>query len=180
MIAGYVESDLSYDWIDRDAQGVKSFTREGLTVTDTSGKNQLQIHIKVDCETDTLTNAFCVQKPEFLVPDMGCPDGEVMVAIDQCGQPCELLEEGCQTPPPTNSPTFAVVTSTPTPSCVVCSDVPTPWMIGEGYECATAPQWLINKKCNKVNYWINNNFCEMRCDADGFGYHDESCCSSSA
>ena len=58
--------------------------------------------------------------------------------------------------------------------------VPTPWMITQGYECATAPNWLINKKCNKEEYWINNNFCEMRCDADGFGYHDSSCCSSSA
>ena len=104
----------------------------------------------------------------------GFESSDGTLASDGCKKTCGVRDTV------TNSPTFAVVTSTPTPSCVVCSDVPTPWMITQGYECATAPNWLINKKCNKEEYWINNNFCEMRCDADGFGYHDSSCCSSSA
>mmetsp|Transcript_8512 Transcript_8512/g.15396 ORF Transcript_8512/g.15396 Transcript_8512/m.15396 type:complete len:524 (-) Transcript_8512:71-1642(-) len=166
VIAGYVESDYSYGWISNNY--LSSFTREGLTVTDTTSKNQIQIHIEISCPTDS-TGAFCASKPEFVVPSMGCSDGEVMVAIDQCGLPCELLEEGCSTPPPSSSPTV---------TCVSCSDEPTSWMITEGYECATGPNWLINSKCNQAPYWVNNNYCEARCQSAGLGYHETSCCSS--
>jgi len=166
VIAGYVNNDLSYGWIDES--NLKSFTREGLTVTDTTAKNEIQIHIEIDCLTDE-TGAFCAQKPTFNVPDMGCPDGEVMVAIDQCGLPCELLEGGCTTPIPSASPTH---------TCIICSDEPTPWMITESYECATAPNWLISRKCNKDQYWSDDLYCEMSCQAAGFGYHTTSCCSS--
>merc|ERR1739844_422073 len=179
--------DGTYGWIDRASQGVVGFSRAGLHVTATTSKNQLQIHIKVNCETDT-TGAFCATKPSFLVPEMGCPDGQVMVAIDKCGLPCELLEEGCSTPPPTHSPTSAPTsaeptseaptTDAPTPSCLICSDEATPWMTTQSYECPTAPNWLIKKKCNKDDNWINKKYCEQSCQAAGFGYHDISCCAS--
>lgn len=189
VIAGYVNNDGNYGWIDRAAQGVSGFSREGLHVTETISKNQLQIHIKVNCETETVTGAFCETKPSFLVPEMGCPDDQVMVAIDKCGLPCELLQEGCSTPPPRPLPTSEAPTSVaptsgdpttdaPTPSCLICSDEATPWMITNNYECPTAPNWLINKKCNKDDNWINNKYCEQRCQAAGFGYHDISCCAS--
>ena len=193
VIAGFVNSDGSYGWIDRDAQGVRSFTREGLSVTETLSKNQLQIHIEIDCVTD-VTGAFCIDKPIFNVPGMGCSEGEVMVAIDKCGLACELLEGGCvtttaspttaspTTASPTNQPTDPPVLSTlaPSPSCILCTDIPTPWMITQGYECPTAPNWLIKKKCNKVDTWINNLYCERSCEAAGYGYHSVGCCSSSA
>eukprot|EP00586_Coscinodiscus_wailesii_P002205 CAMPEP_0172492292 /NCGR_PEP_ID=MMETSP1066-20121228/23385_1 /TAXON_ID=671091 /ORGANISM="Coscinodiscus wailesii, Strain CCMP2513" /LENGTH=246 /DNA_ID=CAMNT_0013261815 /DNA_START=17 /DNA_END=753 /DNA_ORIENTATION=+ len=114
VIAGYVESNSNYGWIDRKAQRLSDFTREGLTVTDTSGKNILQIHIEISCNATIIPDAFCDVKPEFNVPSMGCPHGEVMVAIDKCGQACELLEEGCTTQTsssPTKSPTSAPTTS---------------------------------------------------------------------
>lgn len=188
VIAGYVDDDLSFGWIDRDS--LSSFSREGLTITDTTTKNQIQIHIEISCSTES-TGAFCALKPEFDVPDMGCPDGEVMVAIDQCGLPCTLLDEGCTTPSmvpslkPSQSPSDSSSTllslkpsSFPTPTCIPCSDDPTPWMNTMGYKCDTAPNWLINIKCNLNSFWVNNNHCEMRCQATGKGYHDTSCCPS--
>ena len=166
VIAGYVDADFSFGWIDSDS--LSSFSREGLTITDTTTKNQIQIHIEISCSTES-TGAFCASKPEFDVPAMGCPDGEVMVSIDQCDLPCTLLDEGCTTPQPSSSPT---------PICTSCSDDPTPWMITQGLECATAPKWLIKKNCNLESYWVNNNYCEMRCQAAGKGYHNNICCSS--
>lgn len=72
------------------------------------------------------------------------------------------------TPSPTSSPVQT--------SCIACTDDPTPWMITAAYDCASAPNWLINTKCNKIDYWINNSFCESSCQAAGFGYHATSCC----
>lgn len=154
-----------------------NFSRAGLTITDTTSKNQLQIHIEISCPTDT-TGAFCAQLPAFNVPGMGCPEGQVMVAIDQCGEPCELLEGGCSTPKPTASPVTPAPTASPAESCILCTDNATPWMIGVGYTCPNAPNWLINKKCNKTSYWIDNLYCERSCESAGFGYHASSCCES--
>jgi len=112
VIAGFVEKDISFGWIDREAQDIKSFTRGGLTVTDYTGKNSFQLHIEIACSTDS-TDAFCSSKPMFAVPLMGCPNGEVMVAIDLCGLACELLEDGCSAAPPTTAPS-SNPTSSPT------------------------------------------------------------------
>ena len=149
-----------------------------------------------------------------------------MVAIDKCGPACELLEGGCTQQPTTASPTTASpttappttappttaqpITAQPSPSCILCTDNATPWMMTQNYECPTAPKWLIvsrlllccvflhhdvniltldmltlsaslqGKKCNKDDNWINNLYCERSCEAAGFGYHTSSCCSSSA
>lgn len=166
VIAGFVNNDMTYGWINQNS--LNSFSRAGLTITDTTGKSQIQIHIEITCPTDEI-GAFCTSKPMFNVPGMGCPEGEVMVAIDQCGDPCELLEGGCSTLAPTASPMD---------TCILCSDNPTSWMKTEGHECATAPGWLIDKKCNKSSFWINNLYCERSCQAAGFGYHTTSCCES--
>lgn len=51
------------------------------------------LFINIDCEVDKDPNtldSFCKTKPVFRVPSMGCPSGQVMVAIDQCGKPQEL------------------------------------------------------------------------------------------
>lgn len=173
VIAGYVSNDGSYGWINENL--LSSFSRGGLSITDTTSKSQLQIHIEVTCAVDT-TGAFCAELPAFNVPGMGCPEGKVMTAIDQCGEPCELLEGGCSEPTP--SPVTQSPTTSPQESCILCSDNPTPWMKREGYDCPNAPRWLINDKCNKANYWINNLFCERSCQAAGFGYHTSSCCES--
>jgi len=157
VIAGFINSEGSYGWIDRDVQGIPSFTREGLTIIDTSAKNQLQIHIEINCATDA-TGAFCIEKPVFNVPGMGCPEGEVMVAIDKCGPACELFEGGCTQQPTTASPTTASpttappttsqpITAQPSPSCILCTDNATPWMMTQNYECPTAPKWLIVSIC---------------------------------
>jgi len=203
VIAGFVENDNSFGWIDREAQGIQSFTRGGLTVTDYIGKSSFQLHIEIACPTDS-TGAFCFSKPVFAVPDMGCPDGEVMVAIDQCGLPCELLKDGCSapsptaspTPPPTASPT-AFPTASPTPpptasptalptaspttppptNCQECSDNETPWMMNNGKDC-TSTVWLLKKKCNRAAIWGRNLYCENSCYARGLGYEGSICCDS--
>lgn len=47
--------------------------------------------LDIACTTDgDAADAFCLDKPAFIVPGMGCPDGEVMISIDKCGLPCEL------------------------------------------------------------------------------------------
>jgi hypothetical protein len=95
VITGYVYRDLTFDWMDREAQGVLPFTRAGLTVQDITTQNQFQLHIELSCDTDD-SGYFCATKPTFLVPDMGCPAGEVMVAIDACGPSC-VLTDSCPT-----------------------------------------------------------------------------------
>ena len=179
VITGFVESDGSFGWIDRAAQGLLPFSRGGLSITDYGGKSMFQLNIEVACpnsETDS-TGAFCALQPEFHVPDMGCPEGEIMVAIDKCGLPSELSPPptdapttGAPTPPPTSSPT-----SSPTISCTPCTNEPTPWMITRNYSCASAPKWLIKSKCNLDDFWINNLYCEQRCQTFGLGY-GTGCC----
>lgn len=94
VVPGYVTSgstNNTFDWIDLEANGLYTFERAGLAIRPTTTKNQFQLHIKLDCATDAATaDAFCVTKPAFNVPAMGCDQGEVMVAIDQCGKPCQL------------------------------------------------------------------------------------------
>jgi len=91
VISGYVENDSTFDWIDRESHGQESFTRANLSVANIITKNQFQLHIDIACTTDgDAADAFCLDKPAFIVPGMGCPDGEVMISIDKCGLPCEL------------------------------------------------------------------------------------------
>lgn len=97
VITGYVYSDGTFGWINREQMGIAPFSRGGLKINDYAGKNSFQLHIEIACpdsQTDS-TGAFCALKPEFSVPGMGCSDDQVMVAIDRCGPPCELLEGGC-------------------------------------------------------------------------------------
>mmetsp|Transcript_8154 Transcript_8154/g.17621 ORF Transcript_8154/g.17621 Transcript_8154/m.17621 type:complete len:576 (-) Transcript_8154:404-2131(-) len=95
---------------------------------------------------------------------------------------------------PTSSPTSSPITPSPTPlpltpsptamptlsptPCIPCTNVPTPWMIRNGYECATAPNssWFTNR-CNLDQKWVNNLYCEGRCQDEGLGY-GTGCCSS--
>jgi len=49
VIAGYVENDGTYGWINRAAQNVESFSRGGLTVWDTTGQNLFQLNIIINC-----------------------------------------------------------------------------------------------------------------------------------
>ena len=41
--------------------------------------------LSIDSLDNGLT-AFCATQPVFRVPAMGCPEGQVMVAIDACGR----------------------------------------------------------------------------------------------
>jgi len=236
VITGYVSRDLTFDWIDRQAEGLKSFTRAGLTVVDITRKNQFQLHIEVNCEEDEI-GAFCSSKPSFQVPEMGCPEGQVMVAIDMCGAPCELngscstqtptpppqtnnptktptkspteeptsvptnaptnlptnsptnlptnaptLSPIVPTPPPTSAPVIAPPVTTapvdapiaaPTPSCNICSDQRTPWMIRNDRDCSTV---ILDEKCNLKSFWRNNRYCSHSCFAIGLGYAGDNCC----
>jgi len=131
VITGYVETDLTFDWIDRARFGLETFTRSNLSVADITGKSQFQLHIDISCTTDgNAAGAFCLEKPSFIVPGMGCTNGEVMLSIDECGLQCEL-ENNCNsdnpssvsssapTPAPTSAPTPAPTpapTSDPTTS----------------------------------------------------------------
>jgi len=106
VITGYVDNDLTFDWINRKDNDQESFTRGNLSIADTTTKNQFQLHIDISCETDeNAADAFCLEKPGFLVPGMGCPEGEVMLSIDECGLPCEL-DDKCEqeSPEPSVSP----------------------------------------------------------------------------
>eukprot|EP00729_Bicosta_minor_P010217 gene10216-3050_t len=110
VIAGYVanegDGNAPFGWIgttvvgddeaapSSDPDGVWTFSRGGLSIVDTTTKNQFQLHIKISCETH-IHDAFCITKPAFNVPAMGCADGDVMVAIDQCGPPCQL-DDSCE------------------------------------------------------------------------------------
>jgi len=121
VISGYVDKDLTFDWIDRNEFGREAFTRANLSVQDIMSKNEFQLHIDINCTRDeNAADAFCLEKPAFIVPGMGCPEGKVMLSIDKCGLPCEL-ENNCTTPPPTSSPTKSP-TGSPTTSA---TDVPT-------------------------------------------------------
>ena len=125
VIPGWVASDLTFGYIDRPANDLESFTRDGLTIVETSNDNQFQLHIFTGCLDVDATGHFCATQPAFQVPDMNCPTGQVMVSIDQCGQPCEL-DATCSangtpspTPSPSPSPTPApnsLTTTAPTPS----------------------------------------------------------------
>ena len=96
VISGYVKNTnevgadgATFGWVDYEKQ-LNSFSRAGLTVVDTCVGTMCQMHIVLDCPTDA-SGHFCAKKAAgFKVPAMGCPVGEVMVAIDMCGKQCEL------------------------------------------------------------------------------------------
>jgi len=117
VIAGYVDNDMSFDWINREEHGQESFTRANLSVANIITKNQFQLHIDILCTTDgDAGDAFCLDKPVFIVPSMGCPEGEVMLSIDECGPSCEL-ENNCErnsTDEPSASPSESPTTLAPT------------------------------------------------------------------
>lgn len=171
VIAGYVSSDGSFGWVDREANDIVSFSRGGLSITDYGGKNMFQLHIEVACPnsaTDS-TGAFCASKPEFAVPDMGCEEGEAMVAIDKCGQPCELLGGGCTT-------TTTTTTNPTAPNiCSECTNNPTPTMVNNGRDCDDKPS-LLQSKCNQAAWWTIGSYCEMSCYNIGLGYEGSICC----
>lgn len=120
IITGYVDTDSTLSWIDREVNGIQTFSRGGLSVVDTTGQSQYRLHIDLDCETDAVTGAFCEEKPSFNVPGMDCPQDMVRVAIDLCGLECEL-DDSCQEntshpteTPLTAGPTDSPITNTPT------------------------------------------------------------------
>jgi len=75
--------------------------------------------------------------------------------------------------PPTNAPTSA-----PTDSCILCDDVATNNMIKKGKDCATFNK--LHKKCNKINKWKQNKFCQLSCYNAGVGYDGDVCCNGAA
>ena len=113
VITGHVQADSTFDWIDRAANGLASFTRAGLSVAKTLSRNHFDLHVEIACATNPAADAgggtFCLAQPEFSVPSMGCAAGQVMVSIDACGLPCEL-DDSCPSPPPPLPP------SPPSPS----------------------------------------------------------------
>jgi hypothetical protein len=181
VITGFVESDGTFGWVDREAKGQKPFSRGGLSVTDYGGKSQFQLHIEVACpnsETDS-TGAFCASQPIFSVPSMGCPEGEVMIAIDKCGQPCELIEGGCTAATTTVATTTTVSTTTAAAPniCSECTNEPTPFMIENARDCDTR-QNTLQTKCNEAQWWVSGNYCELSCYNVGRGYEGSICCQS--
>eukprot|EP00571_Detonula_confervacea_P013260 CAMPEP_0172299846 /NCGR_PEP_ID=MMETSP1058-20130122/2041_1 /TAXON_ID=83371 /ORGANISM="Detonula confervacea, Strain CCMP 353" /LENGTH=529 /DNA_ID=CAMNT_0013009417 /DNA_START=14 /DNA_END=1603 /DNA_ORIENTATION=- len=102
------------------------------------------------------------------------------VACKESCDECETVVTSGPTSEPTSKPT-PEPTPAPSSTCIPgCSDTATPWMVDtKGWDCATAPNWLMKTNCRLDTYWVKNLFCEMRCQAtDGVGYHDTSCCSS--
>jgi len=78
---------------------------------------------------------------------------------------------------PTTSPTKAPTkapTSSPTISCILCDDVETNNMIKKGKDCATFNR--LQQKCNKINKWMQNKFCQLSCYNAGVGYDGDVCC----
>ena len=67
----------------------------------------------------------------------------------------------------------------PSPSCVQCTDRPSPWMQNRGRSCAMAANYISNKRCNKDVKWDVERYCEVTCEANGVGYN-RTCCSQTA
>ena len=83
----------------------------------------IDINCEIDQDKETL-GSFCKSKPTFRVPPVTCPDGQVMVAIDQCGHPDELSDDKRADTQPTSSK--KTTTKTTTCKCVcmrVCTCV---------------------------------------------------------
>ena len=141
VISGYVKNTnevgadgATFGWVDYEKQ-LKSFSRAGLTVVDTCVGSMCQMHIVLDCPTDA-SGHFCAKKAaRFKVPAMGCPVGEVMVAIDMCGKQCELDgtcgggDSGGDVGPTTPSPGNSGSGSAPAPAPVLA---PAPAKTGSG------------------------------------------------
>ena len=113
VVKGYVQSDGTFGFMD-DQKWAAPFTRAGMTVNVPPGPNTFQIHVEVACATDNDTGAFCATQPIFQVPPMGCAEGEVMLAIDSCGDPCHL-DGSCLSPPPFWPPPLTPPTRPPPP-----------------------------------------------------------------
>mmetsp|Transcript_5793 Transcript_5793/g.8883 ORF Transcript_5793/g.8883 Transcript_5793/m.8883 type:complete len:239 (-) Transcript_5793:169-885(-) len=99
--------------------------------------------------------------------------------VDCCGESVCFGGSACvppgETDPPTPLPTVQP-THMPTVGCIICDDVPTPWMASNGKECATSN--LIDTKCNKNDNWTTKKFCQLSCFNAGNGYPGDVCCSA--
>ena len=127
-----------------------------------------------DCDSDTDCDSGlrCMQRSGY-EPIPEC-SGTPSVGWDYC------LPEF--TPSPTLNPTMQ---PTPPPvenhadmKCVVCTDVPTNWMVENGIECKGWNQ--IPSRCTPYNayytYWERNRFCELSCFNGGSPYPGAPCC----
>jgi len=81
---------------------------------------------------------------------------------------CEASVVESPTPLPSSSPTAYHS------SCLVCTDLVTPWMASNTYDCST--NWLINQNCNENPTWTENNYCQLSCFLAGRGYDGDICC----
>jgi len=74
-------------------------------------------------------------------------------------------------------PASAVTTTTDQSicSCTVCTDEATPWAIANNQDCASW-EWGLSNKCNQDTNWINSNYCQASCFANGKGYAGDVCC----
>lgn len=59
--------------------------------------------------------------------------------------------------------------------CIVCSDVPTPFMESEGKKCFQYQRAMFSK-CNKDSAWISSKYCQKSCFKAGNGYEGDICC----
>jgi len=89
----------------------------------------------------------------------------------------------CVPPPdtsdPTEIPTQEPTTPEPTPpACISCDDKEAPWMIRNGFDCATDTARM-DTKCNKDDKWAKKKFCRLSCYKAGNGYPGDVCCNES-
>lgn len=63
------------------------------------------------------------------------------------------------------------------PGVETCTDLPTPYMLKNNYECNN-PVWkrdMERKWCNKNSRWEKNGYCRQTCYDRGFGYPGDDC-----
>jgi len=61
-----------------------------------------------------------------------------------------------------------------TPSCVVCTDDPTPHMKNTGVSC-TDNNAFLSRNCITAPHWERNKYCELSCYIEGIGYGNACC-----
>ena len=159
----HVDTDSNFQELDREANGIVDFVRHGVSITDTTQKNNYLLKITVDCEVDTSAvhgGAYCTEQPTFNVPPMGCPDGQVMTAIDECGDPCELAGS-CPPSPPAMPPAPPPPPSMPPPPPMPPPIPVSKWAVsevGDWSSCDTVCAALGTAySCDEDDFYAHNN-----------------------
>jgi len=107
--------------------------------------------------------------------------GECTSNLASCCGPAECFGDtsyaSCVPPSDTTSPpTKAPTTQSPTsPSCSICDDRETPYMINNGKDCTTTD---LAKKCTNKSAWVSQKFCQLSCYNAGLGYDGDICCNA--